>query len=1295
MDACKRAQSAGEVGKAFILPSTHQGSPRQMFELYQDAMAIVSKFGKPDLFITFTCNPRWKEIQENLFQGQSAWDRPDLVCRVFKLKLDEFLDDVNKKQIFGKVKAAVHVVEFQKRGLPHVHCLIMLEDDYKLRTIRQIEKAIWAEIPDKKYPILRERVLRHMIHLPCDSKFRKCAQRRGHKCSKGFPKRFQEKTVLTEDSYPLYQRRRQPAVQAAYGNQKFTVSNRFVVPYNPYLLMKYNAHINVEVCNTVTAVKYLYKYIYKGYDRALVEMHGLDEIARYENCRYVSSIEAFWRMKENFSMHGRYPHVERLPVHLENQQNVVFKKTDQLQKKLDENAHTQLTRWFELNQQYPEFKDVLYFDIPKYFAWNKSTKQWTKRLRNKLNKNQTKKKTKFDTEHKIYEDIVVRTHTISPEDTERFFLRIVLQHRPGAKSFTDLRTVDKVVYSSYRRVASKLGLLEDDEIWKSTLREAIIIQTSPFKLRKLFAHMLLRCDISNPLDLWNMFKLNLGDDYKRKNPEITSDQLEHTILNDIQLILLESNKDLIDYNLPEPLNKVEYSFSGHCQFSSDELKLFDQQFERLTDEQKNIYLRVEEKLIARQQGSTSNDYLIYIDAPGGTGKTFLLNVIIKGMARKGFKVLAVAHTGVAATLLENGRTAHSMFRLPLNICEDESPHCEIRKGSQLALSLQETDLIIWDEITMSSKQQLECVERSLSDICPEKGIFAKKVMLFAGDFRQILPIVEYGTREEITAQIVKNTDFWPLVQRFQLTRNLRLKKEQEYFAKYLLDIGEDRIAKNEEDEIELDPRLVHKGDLNEFITHFYGEKMDEMNSKFYESTAILAPINEDVNNLNKLILAKLRSNNEQRTYLSRDTIGPEFKTMNVPTELLNSINQSGLPLHQLELKTGAIAFIMRNINPKLGICNGTRILIIELHDNLVVGEITSGKFKNTIVEIPRIILFSDEKQSIRFKRRQFPLRLAFSNTFHRVQGQTLTNVGLYLKNNIFSHGLLYVGFSRAQKIENIRIFFDDTSRTTTPNIVYHEVFNNEKKIERPKIEPSRNKEINAQWAVEAISKIKLEVDSLDEKNSTCQPATVAKPNVGPKIANVSNLERNPLVIERFGISIRRKDLESLNLGQWLNDNIINFYFSLLKEQYTDVHCFDTFFYLGLREHGYPSVRRRANLNLFEFRLILVPIYLPGHWTLIAIKPESSRIDYYDSLQTPNDQCLRVIRDYLQAETGLADWIRVNKTEIPVQTNSSDCGVFICQYGLHLCRTQRFLFDQESMPQIRQQMINEISNGQLY
>jgi ATP-dependent DNA helicase PIF1 len=83
-----------------------------------DAMSLVRKYGKLDIFLTMTCNPNWDEITQNLYPGQSAHDRPDLIVRVFRAKLEELNNLLFKKHILGKVKARVYVVEFQKRGLP-------------------------------------------------------------------------------------------------------------------------------------------------------------------------------------------------------------------------------------------------------------------------------------------------------------------------------------------------------------------------------------------------------------------------------------------------------------------------------------------------------------------------------------------------------------------------------------------------------------------------------------------------------------------------------------------------------------------------------------------------------------------------------------------------------------------------------------------------------------------------------------------------------------------------------------------------------------------------------------------------------------------------------------------------------------------------------------------------------------------------------------------------------------------------------------------------------------------------
>jgi hypothetical protein len=104
-----------EVGKRYILPSSFIGGPRHMAQLYQDALSIVRKLGKPDLFITFTCNPKWPEITAALNPGQSAADRPDLVTRVFKLKLKSLINDLVHEKVFGGVIGRIHVIEYQKR----------------------------------------------------------------------------------------------------------------------------------------------------------------------------------------------------------------------------------------------------------------------------------------------------------------------------------------------------------------------------------------------------------------------------------------------------------------------------------------------------------------------------------------------------------------------------------------------------------------------------------------------------------------------------------------------------------------------------------------------------------------------------------------------------------------------------------------------------------------------------------------------------------------------------------------------------------------------------------------------------------------------------------------------------------------------------------------------------------------------------------------------------------------------------------------------------------------------------
>lgn len=157
-----------QIGQRIILPSSFAGSSRQMYQLYQDAMTIVSHFGKPDLFVTFTCNPKWTEITRELLPHQSAVDRPDLTARVFHIKLQELLKDLLQKDCLGKVIAYIYVIEFQKRGLPHAHFLLILVPENKLRSTENYDTIVSAEIPNPmSHPLAYETVSTMMIHGPC------------------------------------------------------------------------------------------------------------------------------------------------------------------------------------------------------------------------------------------------------------------------------------------------------------------------------------------------------------------------------------------------------------------------------------------------------------------------------------------------------------------------------------------------------------------------------------------------------------------------------------------------------------------------------------------------------------------------------------------------------------------------------------------------------------------------------------------------------------------------------------------------------------------------------------------------------------------------------------------------------------------------------------------------------------------------------------------------------------------------------------------------------------------------
>ena len=557
-DAIADDRNVNDVGKLVILPSTFTGSPRHMHEYTKDAMTYVRNYGRPDLFVTFTCNPKWEEIQQELLPGQTHSDRHDLLARVFRQKLIKLMNIVTKSHVFGPTRCWMYSIEWQKRGLPHAHILIWLKDKIKAD---QIDSVISAELPDpQRDPGLYEIIVKNMIHGPCGSVNPTCPCMKDGKCTKRYPMQLIHDTQTGEDGHPLYRRRipHDGGIKAKLKmriggvTREIEIDNKWIVPYCPLLSRLFQAHINVEYCNSVKSIKYICKYVNKGSDQAMFgfEKDGrmIDEVERYQLGRYISSNEAVWRILQ-FPIHERYPTVEHLAVHLENGQRVYFTE-DNLHARVNEPPRTTLTAVFLLCQQDSFARTLLYCDVPKYYTWNASEKVFKRRIQGTTVPGHPDIRAS---------DALGRVYTIHPNNFECFFLRLLLHTVTGPTSFVALRTVNGRVCDTFREAWQRMGLLESDAQWDATMPEAATAQ-SPTKLRNLFVLLLITCAPSDLGKLWETYKEHLTEDIlrqaRRQNPGMT---LDYTLdMFNEALIILEDKavgmigKDLKQLGLSSP-----------------------------------------------------------------------------------------------------------------------------------------------------------------------------------------------------------------------------------------------------------------------------------------------------------------------------------------------------------------------------------------------------------------------------------------------------------------------------------------------------------------------------------------------------------------------------------------------------------------------------------------------------------------------------------------------------------------------------------------------------------------------
>ncbi|XP_074373466.1 uncharacterized protein LOC141713790 [Apium graveolens] len=836
-------------GKNVILPATHTGSQRYMNQYFKDSLAIFQTIGHPSLFLTMTCNTQWPEIKSTMehFPGVDVADKPDVIARVFKLKLDQL---------------------------------------------------------------------------------------------------YNANTFFDDCGFPVYCRRR---TELHVEKKGVKLDNQFVVPYNRDLLIRFHCHINLEVCNSSRSLKYLFKYCLKGHDTAIM-------LLRKKHTSGETSTSCF-------DIHHRFPCVDRLPVHLEGEKNVSFKKHDNLQDVADraKMRFSKLEGWFEANKNIPEARQFIYNQFPQYFTWKGDVCHWKIRERG---------------------TVFRRLSDVHASSGETFFLRMILMHIKGATSFRDLRTVNGIVYNTYKEACDALGLLNDDRKCHITMSENVV-HVMLYQLRQLFVFILSNNQVADPLKLWNEHWKALSDDvlYSRRkstgniNLQLSESDIQNITLTEIEKLFNDVGKSLKDFTiLPVP----DPSFLHEL-----ENRLICEEFGYNRDQQ-----REEHNKLFRS----------------GCGKTFLWKILCCKLCSLGSIVLPWPPLELQQHFFQEAEPLIQDFTFRLSLTNSRFQILPvIPKASRAQIvgaSLNSSKLLQHCQVFLLEKN-MRLSSGSIEAENKEIAEFSKWV-LDVGD----------GTLPNIHPDDVVHDPDVSIPEKFII-------RSQNKPIKHIVDTIYPNISKNI-----TNPDYLKKRSI------------------LTPTNAIVSDINSYILDL---IPGTTHTYLSQDSLCDNSGHDNDFGSA-FPVEYLNSINMPWLPRHDLKIKVGCVIMLMGNLNQIMGLCNGTRMIVKKCLPNSIIYEVLTGSQVGTMHIISRIEMVpTDTAWPFEFKRVQFPVHLCFAMTINKSQGQSLNKVGLYLPRSVFTHRQLYVAISRVTSPYGLHILIDSEtggSTNVTVNVIFEEVFYN-------------------------------------------------------------------------------------------------------------------------------------------------------------------------------------------------------------------------------------------------------------
>ena len=650
-------------------------------------------------------------------------------------------------------------------------------------------------------------------------------------------------------------------------------------------------------------------------------------------------------------------------------------------------------------------------------------------------------------------------------------------HCIGKTSFDDMKTHDGVQYESYQEVCRQLGLLQDDKEWDDVLTEGSMTKLS-CALRELYTTILLFCMPASPKDLFESHYMEWTDDFvyaaEERGMNLDEQQLKTLVLIDLKKRLQSWERQLSAFGLKEPtkeeLESVDLSnIEDISSLMREELNFDTEELKKLADERKFQFTNSQRVVFetAMEAVETGIPLYLFIDARGGTGKTFVLNAILAAVRILASETetsvaLAAGTTGIASNLLHLGRTFHSRFKAPLS--PNENSVLSIDAQSHLADLIRKAKIIVIDEAPMLHKYHLEALDRTLRDIIELEEPFGGKILILSGDFRQTLPVIPGASSATIIDSSINRSYLWKHFKVLKLEENMRVKASRdsnlEAFDQWTVMIGDGNIPTlDEADSIEIPdemcmeivPKSLKEPNSEKYAMKKLSDHVYPNLGKNFEipgwmdGRAILAPTNKQVNDINNMITDSFPG--QPHVLASSDELVNPDDLSRFNIEYLNSLDPSGLPAHRLFIKPGMPLMLMRNLNPKMGLCNGTKLIFHKVHKNhLLECSIAGGEFNSRKVLIPRITLRPKDREfAFEWSRRQFPVCVSFEMTINKSQRQTLQNIGVWLNDSCFAHGQLYVAVSRVGSPSKVKFAIrknPGSNSHLTRNVVYKDVFRN-------------------------------------------------------------------------------------------------------------------------------------------------------------------------------------------------------------------------------------------------------------